>query len=542
MIFRRRTPAPLSATEAQDTPPPLPGAWATTQPGSFWAKITGRAAGTNRYAWEQIDDGDTAAFNTGLAVETAARGTSDEDGGCAYEVNSRTDVPIGKRVRLWPAGDLTYYTFAYEGEGAPCVGCGWVDALTADDCLLVSVESAGGRCACAIASVFKIESADGEEWTNGTHLLTICDVTYQVTFSREGCDGPCLTLVEVPAGSGSGPLATFAAKRGCCGKNYATFAFGDTALCTEADADGGPSENLLLIKVEWSTCGGGDSAAAVVEADPGDLPVAISDLAVAQLAIDVADVPSASSLRQLVLAIDHPAVGQLVVLLEDPDGNVIQLVNALPTETGTSTSTGLYLAVVDNAELAVQNQGTTPGQAVTGVFYPLQPLTNLAGAPNGVWTIYVQDTATGSTGTIEYASLAFAPSDCPMDSGDETFRIPCCPDYCLYFNTFPVEFSGHTGDCGAYAPINVSSYGTSWDFEERKWKHVHTNPPSASNHAIRVWCDGTTWHSTATWEGQDYTGVFVSADCETGEIVFDYTFTVAGAPCVGNVRFTFTNG
>lgn len=114
----RFTPPPMRSTRdfggADDTPlAPI-----ADQPGSFWVKITGQAAGTNRYAWTQIDDGDTAAFDTGLSDDFAATGTSAADGAPAYEINGRTDVPTGSRVRVWPAGDLTFYAFSLAG-GVP---------------------------------------------------------------------------------------------------------------------------------------------------------------------------------------------------------------------------------------------------------------------------------------------------------------------------------------------------------------------------------------------------------------------------------------
>lgn len=91
--------------------------YAAAQPGPLWAKVTGQAAGTNRYAWEQIDDGDTAAFDVGLSAEFAATGTSAVEGAPAYEINGLTTVPTGTRVRLHPAGDLTYYVFEYAPPG-----------------------------------------------------------------------------------------------------------------------------------------------------------------------------------------------------------------------------------------------------------------------------------------------------------------------------------------------------------------------------------------------------------------------------------------
>jgi len=109
---------PMSATGAR--PPSDWGAGddapigeMANQPGSFWAKITGNASGTNRYAWTQIDEGDTTSFDAVLSTAFAATGTSDAEGSPAYEINLRTDVPTGARVRVWPAGDFTYYLFQY---------------------------------------------------------------------------------------------------------------------------------------------------------------------------------------------------------------------------------------------------------------------------------------------------------------------------------------------------------------------------------------------------------------------------------------------
>lgn len=128
---------------------------AAAQPGPLWVKITGQAAGTNRYAWEQIDEGDTAAFDVGLAGEFAATGTSAADGAPTYEINGNTAVPVGRRVRIWPAGDQTYYVFEYTAgagsgpsTGPAAVGCGWAAALRQPDCLEVTVLSAGGACDC----------------------------------------------------------------------------------------------------------------------------------------------------------------------------------------------------------------------------------------------------------------------------------------------------------------------------------------------------------------------------------------------------------
>jgi len=95
-----------------------------TKPQSLWVVITGQAAGTNRYSWEAVDEGDTTDFAIGLAEGFAASGTSDEGVGCAYEINGRDDVPTDSsvRVRLWPAGDFSYYTFDYASSTSSANG------------------------------------------------------------------------------------------------------------------------------------------------------------------------------------------------------------------------------------------------------------------------------------------------------------------------------------------------------------------------------------------------------------------------------------
>jgi hypothetical protein len=86
---------------------------------AHWGRITGQAAGTNRYSHEQIDEGDTAGgFAATLAASFGCVGTSAVEGYPAYELGGRTDVPTGAIVRLVPSGDLTYLTFKYDSGAA----------------------------------------------------------------------------------------------------------------------------------------------------------------------------------------------------------------------------------------------------------------------------------------------------------------------------------------------------------------------------------------------------------------------------------------
>lgn len=113
----RRQPPPMSSERAR--PPGGPAEPATEDgasfPGPMWAEILSHATGTNRYGWVQSNDGEPPTFGATYADGFAAGGDDGVDEIPAYEINGRTDVPIGARVKLWPAGDLTYYVFAWEG-------------------------------------------------------------------------------------------------------------------------------------------------------------------------------------------------------------------------------------------------------------------------------------------------------------------------------------------------------------------------------------------------------------------------------------------
>ena len=111
-----------------------PGNLAATDAGlhPHWARITGRASGTNRYAHEQVDDGDAPDFAGNLGAAFGVAGTSDATGYPAYEVNGRTDVPTDGSavVRVYPSGDLSYLTFQYGEAAPPATDC---DADACDD-------------------------------------------------------------------------------------------------------------------------------------------------------------------------------------------------------------------------------------------------------------------------------------------------------------------------------------------------------------------------------------------------------------------------
>jgi hypothetical protein len=117
-VIFRRLPPPDPATSAPASEEPVAAVPSSHQPSWFWAKITGSAAATNRYSWEQVNEGDTATFDsTGMSDAFVGSGGTAAEAGCAYEINGRQDVPTGTRVKLSPAGDLTYYTFDWHPNG-----------------------------------------------------------------------------------------------------------------------------------------------------------------------------------------------------------------------------------------------------------------------------------------------------------------------------------------------------------------------------------------------------------------------------------------
>lgn len=201
---------------------------ATPQPGALWAKITGQATGTNRYAWTQIDDGDTAAFDTGLADSFAATGTSAATGAPAYEINGRTGVAVGTRVLLYPAGDLTFYVFAspVTGTGAAASGadsCGWTAGATTATCLRMTVVSVQGACS-GVSTSQSIEMT----WD-------VTDSRYESSasaFTGTGSGGTGQVTLDV---SGAAPVATIdgvtGKYMGCSGDGGLVFAFGGSVLC-----------------------------------------------------------------------------------------------------------------------------------------------------------------------------------------------------------------------------------------------------------------------------------------------------------------------
>jgi hypothetical protein len=137
-----------------------------------------------------------------------------------------------------------------------------------------------------------LASADGEEWEPAEDAdpgtVTICGVEYALTFSREGCDGPCLTLTS------DGGTA-YTAVRDCCGPNYAIFSIGNVAVCSgTTDTAAGPVGNTVRIKVEWTCCPADGYAGAgyycVRDAGTSDLCVAVEVTSAADVCADEVEI------------------------------------------------------------------------------------------------------------------------------------------------------------------------------------------------------------------------------------------------------------
>lgn len=118
----------------------------------YWIKITGQAAGTNRYAWEQVNDADAPDFGTALAAGFKMSGTSAVEGWPAYEITGNTSVPIGSKVKAFPSAAGTFWVFHHGGDGGDCDSCNFLidrEALIAENkALRVRFPGGVGRCSC----------------------------------------------------------------------------------------------------------------------------------------------------------------------------------------------------------------------------------------------------------------------------------------------------------------------------------------------------------------------------------------------------------
>ncbi len=164
------------------------------------ATITERTtvSGQYRYGFKQVMP-DTS---TGEAIDPVSAITGTTTTNFALERNN-VAVEIGARVTLrhygYVGGQMVWVFSATEGTGGDGAGSGsaWTAGLRQAHCLWVSFVSAEGACGCFEPfERFPILSEDGLTWTD---VVTIpgCGVNYAVTFSKEGCDGPCATITSV---------------------------------------------------------------------------------------------------------------------------------------------------------------------------------------------------------------------------------------------------------------------------------------------------------------------------------------------------------
>lgn len=213
-------------------------------PRGYWILITGQAAGTNRYAWSQVNDADTG-FGTSLGAGFAMSGTSATTGWPAYEINGRQDVPADSTVRVlaFPSAAGTYWVFEYEGTagGSGTAGTypGWYMGLTSDACLVLTVLSAAGFCAAIDTSqVVYLEWTTGLTWVGAP------------VFVHDTGDGAAQLVIS----NGEPHLTIDAVELGIeeRGNGYLIFAGGGTTLCDGTVTECG--DNTFRVKVECIEC------------------------------------------------------------------------------------------------------------------------------------------------------------------------------------------------------------------------------------------------------------------------------------------------
>lgn len=125
---------------------------------------------------------------------------------------------------------------------------------------------------------------------------------------------------------------------------------------------------------------------------------AISDVNVAFTGINCA-IPTQTGLQ-------HPAIGDLQLALQGPDGTRVYLMEE-PGQPTDSLGANLCNTIFDDAPGNPNIQSiTTAGAPYTGTYNPLQPLSAFNGkSPNGTWYLLAYDFKLGNTGSIRSVSL-----------------------------------------------------------------------------------------------------------------------------------------
>jgi hypothetical protein len=152
------------------------------RPRPLWAQIDG---GTNPYAWTEADENQPPTFpELNAPGWVALSGTTDQDasgnyvGLPAYEVNGRSDVPPGTKVKIWLAPSQTYYLFSLDSP-CPC------DALLLPSTLYVWKNRFSGLCPNSACQDCYVLTNNGQSWV-GSDLLTQC--TYRLYVCSSDCN------------------------------------------------------------------------------------------------------------------------------------------------------------------------------------------------------------------------------------------------------------------------------------------------------------------------------------------------------------------
>src|SRR5690606_8265330 len=105
------------------------------------------------------------------------------------------------------------------------------------------------------------------------------------------------------------------------------------------------------------------------------------------------------------LDITHSWVGDVVVSLTSPQGTTVNLFNqpGVPGSTYGCSGDNIFVSFDDAASLTSANFESTCNNApaISGTYQPLSPLSALAGeSMTGIWTLTVQDMASGDGGSL----------------------------------------------------------------------------------------------------------------------------------------------
>jgi hypothetical protein len=348
-----------------------------TKPTAFWAKITGRADGESRYSWVEIDEGDVDSFDATLAEDFAAEGTSEETGGPAYEVNGNEGVPTGTRVKMWPAGDLSYYLFEYSEDAytdpttgepvrtpGPSGGRSGMPGWDSSTCLLMTIVDKGGLCdGIDDEQRITLTSLDGITWTSTTDF-THLQGSGPVTFAKAN---PPEASIDSINGYWIGPVV-----------GGHLMEFGSDDLCATGTHGCQDSFVALFKCVPCAVSSGSYS--------PPSSSMAIPSGATRSSTIVVP--PQSGAPTALRLCLNVPCAGgisNLTVTLTAPNGTVYTL---LANPGGVTAQTADIVLSTANGVMPIQSAVASSGTLV-GVYTPVQNFGAYSGPDVGLWVISI---------------------------------------------------------------------------------------------------------------------------------------------------------